>query len=467
MDLIIDFGAHLPKHLVPSYDKVVSLLTQTVAEWPRGSAMLTKEDKGVYAIKIWDKAKAEKLLNKKFEYYYEETKSNKKVTVTIDQKPKFTKYVNPKYVTLMGFNTSPADQLKNEQIDRILSGFGEIIVPTEDVFAEIFMTGKKKVRIDLNKGKEIPRDLHIQFDSEAGKTFNITLRSYYKNQPYHCRRCKQGHVGDCPEWTKDKMEKEQLEKVKKDNTKTVMIGDSNLRCINERGVMASVTSITGGKIGHMVNQLQYENLDNYENVVLSAGQNCINDIEIMDKSVWENRTQNEISRYATAVTNLMKKGKKVFILSVPPAPCTQKSKMKKSGRDFINKGLADLVQQASMKNTKGVAAYMDENDANYNITTDFTDERHLSQLAVERRIAVLDEVFPETQKLRNPSLAARPSCAPYRACYGAFPVGCGFCCKMYHSEYNCPSKEQETKKGTIRKDVSGTDIQDSSKKSRT
>ena len=110
------------------------------------------------------------------------------------------------------------------------------------------MTWKKKVRIDLNKGKEIPWYLQIQFDPESGKTFNITLRSYYKNQPYHCRRCKQGHVGDCPEWTKDKMEKEQRENVKKENTKTLMIGDSNIWCIIERGVMGSVTSINGGEI---------------------------------------------------------------------------------------------------------------------------------------------------------------------------------------------------------------------------
>ena len=199
MDLILDFGAHLPKHLVPPYGKVVSLLTQTVSEWPKGSAMLTKEDRGIYAIKIWDKSKGEKLLNKKIVYHYDEAK-NKKVSVTIQQKPIFKRYVNPKYVTLMGFNASPADQIKNDQIDKILETFGEIIVPTEDVYAEIFMTGKKKLRIDLNKGKDIPRDLHIQFDGESGQAFNISLRSFYKNQPYHCRKCKEGHTGDCPEW---------------------------------------------------------------------------------------------------------------------------------------------------------------------------------------------------------------------------------------------------------------------------
>ena len=55
-------------------------------------------------------------------------------------------------------------------------------------------------------------------------------------------------------------------------------------------------------------------------MVLSAGQNCIHDADNLDKTVWENRTQDELSKYASVVTNLMKKGKKVFILSVPASP---------------------------------------------------------------------------------------------------------------------------------------------------
>ena len=53
-------------------------------------------------------------------------------------------------------------------------------------------------------------------------------------------------------------------------------------------------------------------------MVLSVGQNCIiNDVETLDKTVWENRTKDEVSKYASAVTSLMKKGKQVFILCVP------------------------------------------------------------------------------------------------------------------------------------------------------
>ena len=80
MDLQIDFAAFLPQMYLPTYDKVISLLTQTVPDFPRGGAMLTRVGKGVFSIKVYDKTKAEKLLGKKIEYYYEGDKSTKNLT---------------------------------------------------------------------------------------------------------------------------------------------------------------------------------------------------------------------------------------------------------------------------------------------------------------------------------------------------------------------------------------------------
>ena len=62
MDLILDFGSVLPEHLTPSYGKVVSLVVQTIPEFQKGAAMLTKEKRDIFAIKIWDKVKADKTL---------------------------------------------------------------------------------------------------------------------------------------------------------------------------------------------------------------------------------------------------------------------------------------------------------------------------------------------------------------------------------------------------------------------
>ena len=181
MDLQLDFNAHLATHLCPSYNTVVTLLTQTVQEWPKGSAMLTQAGKGVFNIKVWDKARGEKLLGQKVEYYYEGDKSTKRVEVRIEEKPVYLRYTNPKYVTMVGLDRFPANQMTNEQIDNILGKFGDIIIPTQDVYAEIFLTGKKKVRIDLTKGQDIPRDLFVQFTTDQGKKYEVTVRNYYKD----------------------------------------------------------------------------------------------------------------------------------------------------------------------------------------------------------------------------------------------------------------------------------------------
>ena len=156
MDLQIDFSAVLPEHLTPNFNKVVSILTQTLPDFPRGGAMLTKERKGLYSIKVYDKAKAENLLGKKIEYFFDD-KSSKKVVLTIQEKPRIFRFKNPKYVTLLGFDRFPADKMENSQIDKILERFGKILVPTNDVYAaEIFLTGKKSVGLIWTGGRTFP-----------------------------------------------------------------------------------------------------------------------------------------------------------------------------------------------------------------------------------------------------------------------------------------------------------------------
>ena len=206
MELQLDFSSHLPQRYLPSFDRIVSLLTQTVPDFPRGGAMLTRQGKGTFVIKVYDKTKAEKLMGKKIEYYYEGDKSQKKVSIPIQERKKKDQYVNPKYITMTGFDRFPAEQISNEQIDRALSNFGKILVPTQDVYGgDIFLTGKKKVRLDLDKGEDIPREFFIEF-STNGKKFNTSIRVFYKDQPYFCKKCMVKHIGDCPEWRKMKEE---------------------------------------------------------------------------------------------------------------------------------------------------------------------------------------------------------------------------------------------------------------------
>ena len=87
MELLIDVGSLLPKHQVPSYNKMVTLLTQTCPEFTKGAALLLKDNqRGTFTIKVWDKEKGKKLIGKKVDYYFEGDSSNKKVGLIIEEK---------------------------------------------------------------------------------------------------------------------------------------------------------------------------------------------------------------------------------------------------------------------------------------------------------------------------------------------------------------------------------------------
>ena len=75
MELMIDFSQHLPKHMIPPYRKMVSLLTQTVPEFTRGAAMLTQGRNGQFHLKVYDKIKGNQLLGRKIDYFPEEGKT--------------------------------------------------------------------------------------------------------------------------------------------------------------------------------------------------------------------------------------------------------------------------------------------------------------------------------------------------------------------------------------------------------
>ena len=450
MDLQLDFSTVLPEHLTPNFNKVVTILTQTLSDFPRGGAMLTKERRGVYAIKVYDKTKAEKLLGKKVEYYFEGDKSTKKVVITIQQKPAHFRYKNPKYVTMVGFDKFPAEKIENSQLDKILSAFGTIIVPTDDVYAaDIFLTGKKKCRIDLDKEVDIPRDLFVEFAAEPDKKHGTSIRVFYKDQPYFCRRCSERHVGNCPEWEIEQSEKQTVKEFKKEKSVTAMVGDSNFRYLNEGGLMASVTSISGGKIGHICNQLKFENFDNTKNVVLSAGHNCLNDLVELGRPIWEKRVSNELKEYEAVTKQLASRGKKVFILSIPPTPFSSKTKEMKEARTWINQKLSGMVQRVISglkKDEGGMVAFIDENEGNYNTSTDFDDDKHLSPLAVEKLVSKLNEILPSAHKLKDERLKGKTTCRLYKGCHGTYPIGCNVCTQVNHNEQICPLKNGKEKR---------------------
>ena len=82
-------------------------------------------------------------------------------------------------------------------------------------------------------------------------------------------------------------------------------------------------------------------------------------------------------------------------------------------------------------------------------------------MAIERLVSKLDEVLPETQKLRNPQLKGKGTTRTYSGCYGTYPIGCKFCTKIGHNKQECPpnnggkrilstvSEEHDSKKSKV------------------
>ena len=146
------------------------------------------------------------------------------------------------------------------------------------------------------------------------------------------------------------------------------------------------------------------------------------------------------------VKNLTVKGKKVFIMSIPPTPIATSSKEWKEALRFINSKLSEMVHRIIKSTKSGMAAFLEDNDGNFNSATDFTDERHLAPIAMERLISKLDELLPETQKLKNINLKCQATCLPYRWCYGTYPIGCNFCTQTNHNEMVCAIKHGKEKR---------------------
>ena len=286
----------------------------------------------------------------------------------------------------------------------------------------------------------------VEFTDDHGVNHKTSIRAYYNDQPYWCKRCSENHVGDCPRWLQEKTEKEKVKTIKADNSRTTMVGDSNFRCLNKAGVMASVTAVSGGKLGHIINQVGFENLNNIDNVIISAGSNNLNDIEDLEPESWKKRTTAEITKAESQVAALMALGKNVIISAIAPTPKVTSTKQRREARQMINSNLADMVARLGKKESKGKVNFVEDNDGNFTASTDFSDDRHLTQHAVERLVSTFDLKLPNKQKLKNNMLNQRPTCLPYKGCYSTYPLGCTFCTGMFHGEDTCPQKQQAEKR---------------------
>ena len=111
--------------------------------------------------------------------------------------------------------------------------------------------------------------------NDGRRHINPRSDTSHHKQPYLCRRCGVDHTSNCPKWEEEKKREALIKNLKEENTKTIIVGDSNLKLVNSDAILADVICSSGAKVGHINNILKTENLEKYENIVVLAGVNNI------------------------------------------------------------------------------------------------------------------------------------------------------------------------------------------------
>ena len=439
LQYLLDFTPYMAQKECPKLHEVQTFLTCSVTDLPRGN-MIIQQQIGKFTLKVHDSEKGKALENKVLKYFLPGDKQGKNpIPIKIIKKTEYQRFVNPKYVNIWGVHESEiGDFVNNEQLTKIFSEYGTILIPVHDVHdlsENVWSIDKKNFRIDLNKGKTIPRSCPIEYTTSQGKLLKATLRVTYKDQPRFCRQCIAEHTGDCPLWLEKQKRLQEIKTQKELETKTLIIGDSNLKQVNSNAILADVVASSGAKIGHISNQLKHEKLDKYENLVIFAGVNNIPPAhENVDEKVLWGQISNEMDGLEKELAQHVVKGKNIFLTQVAKARHTQSPRAAKL-REKINKKYVSMSENLKKQNKKvktGVItwpAVVSESD--------FSSVKAISEQATIKFVQEVTERVGN-KKLRATYLDTKLTSYQYSNVTSTYPLGCYQCTEMMHSREECP-----------------------------
>ena len=441
IEYTLDFTSVLPQKLTPRLNEVQTLLNCEVKDIGRGNIIIQIRP-GIFVLRVHDDAKGKSLENRKVTYFLPgDIEGKKPKTVFLKKREERKKWVNPKYVTIWGVHKEDlADVLTNKVLTKYFSDkYGTILEPVEDVTdlsEESWALDKKKCRIDLDKDKHIPRECPIEIKTEDGDVKRGSLRVTYKDQPWFCRKCQDYHVADCPKWLENRRREEEIKEQKAKETKTLILGDSNLKLINSHALLADVVSSSGAKIGHVTNELSFENAEKYKNIVLFAGINNIpGPNERVDEQKVTKQIETEMKTLETEAAKHMKKGRNIFFTEVSNSQHCRSNPRAIKRRNNINKGLVDMKirLKTQHKNAKtdviNWSPFLDEND--------YSTVKAISNKAIIEFLSKVEEKIDGS--LRANYLDRTLTAEPYTKVTPTYPMGCRKCTAIGHAESSCPA----------------------------
>lgn len=436
----VDCTLYLQRKDLPTYQKAASAYAQTIPNAPL-NIEFRQQKPGVFIVKTFTEVDAKKLVGKYITFYYGKNEQCM-AKVVLEKLPKYIFYSNPKWVSIDWLNDGNLRYVENEQLNTFLSEYGDIIVGVEYEKNELGMlNGRRKARLDMNKGKHIERVKWVDFDVtiEDGTVQNAKGKAkfFYQSQPVFCKRCSKEHDKKCPAQIKEEEILKEYEVIRKEKCTSFTISDSELRHVNEKALFSDTDVSSGAKIGHVVNVLKNTELDEYKNVILNVGINNINSNGQVDFEKWHSQLKNEVGGLREVIQYQVAAGKNIRICPVPEAPITKSTAQATMMQKTINDEFIKIAESLCKTRENAVKMvnihYKTEDEA-------FSDNKHYSEVQTAIALECIDESLPKDAKMINrerPKGVLLTTPRIYSGVYSTYRFGCGKCTKIGHCENKC------------------------------
>ena len=445
-EFMLDFTVHLQRQELPTYQKVASCYAQTIVAAPL-NVMLRASKPCVFILQTYNDKDAKKIEGNFLTYHHVVKKVEKQIRVHFKKLPKYKFYSNPKWIKLDWVQESGLRFAKNTDFDTILEKFGDIIEPTSDDKNELGMwNGRKKARVDLNKGIDIERikeiEIEVVFEEGVKRIAKGKIKFIYPGQPVYCKSCKSSHLGKCPEIIKEEEILKDFEAKRVQNTKSLIISDSQARCFNQQALNAQTHVASGAKIGHVGNVMEHTDMEKYKNIILNVGINNVNGQPDTVYEAWQKQLKVEVCHLSTQIKNCASAGKKVCIVEIPNCPATDMTQKTNKMRNDINSELKSMTERINKKLNSSNVKIIKTGSSDLSQEEAFSDNVHFSHIRASQLLEEMDLALKPEEDLiiRN-----RPNCVPlttpriYSKVNSSYKFGCGVCTRLGHSADTCQS----------------------------
>ena len=434
----VDFTTLIPQGFLPSFKQATSAYNQTIPNCPKNIRFRQNSKKrGEFFITVFSEEDAKRLQGQKIRFDYG-PRGKYNAQVKLVRQAAYVFRTNPKQVYIDQIFDSGLQFAANEEFDTWLEQYVTVIRKTSDDRDNDsgFLNGRKTAYVDFNKNKEIPRftemELNVVTSNCDVETARGEIKVTYRNQPVFCRLCKADHIGRCPIREKEEVDKREEDRLRQPKIKTLLVGDSNLRHVNEQATTATTRVATGAKIGHAANVLKFEEPSVYPNVIIHAGGNNIQQ-GVRSFSAWENQLRYESDQLHQQLQRFP--GQKT-IIGVPTSEQATASTETHKMRESINEELKKLAQTVN-------ANFLLVDDEIGEDEEAWVDYRHYSEVMCAKVLESIDASLHDDQKLL---LRGKRSTTPrkYGKVNSSYKLGCTACTKMGHLEEGCSKSFKRT-----------------------